>query len=151
VVQAIEKDKEMQSVLNNVRILENQLDESTHAIWGKSISAPSPTSSGGKQVMATAELETIFEHYVLAEMKCTEFLCKRHSLMVEKTDHLEREIVEYANLGMKVGGVCECCLAFLSSLLYFESLNKTSVLLFCLPYDTNYILCVAIRILRPIF
>jgi hypothetical protein len=38
----------------------------------------------------------------LAEMKCTEFLCKRNSLMIEKAVLLEREIVEYTNLGMKV-------------------------------------------------
>jgi hypothetical protein len=104
VVQAIEKDKEMQSVLDNVRLLENNLDKGTNAIWGTRTTAQvsSPTSQTGSQLVAPSDLEKVFENYVMAEMKCTEFLCKRHSLMIEKTAHLEREIVEYTNLGMKV-------------------------------------------------
>ena len=106
VVRAIEKDKEMQTVLENVRVFENTLDTNTNAIWGTSTedaSFPTSSSRGQQGLDETADLETVFDHYVLAEMKCTEFLCKRNSLMIEKTAHLEREIVEYTNLGMKVG------------------------------------------------
>lgn len=108
VVQAIEKDKEMQSVLENVKILENMFDKNTNAIWGISTTSAGAGAGSGagrgeqKGVDETADLESFFDNYVLAEMKCTEFLCKRHSLMIEKTAHLEREIVEYTNLGMKV-------------------------------------------------
>lgn len=106
VVRAIETDKELQFVLANVHLLENALQESTHAMWGEHAS-PSPTLAGAQsETPDSSDLEAVFEEYVLAEMKCTEFLCKRHTLMVEKMSHLEREIVEYTNLGMKVRYLC---------------------------------------------
>lgn len=99
VVQAIEKDREMQLVLENVRTLENSWSKSTNEIWGGVTADRTPSVVERPDA---SELEGVFENYVLAEMKCTEFLCKRNSLMIEKAVLLEREIVEYTNLGMKV-------------------------------------------------
>ena len=83
--------------------MENNWRESTTKIWGESVAATSPSSPvGRKNGSVSSDLVTGFENYVFAEMKCAEFLCKRHSLMIEKSVHLQREIVEYTNLGMKV-------------------------------------------------
>ena len=118
VVQAIEKDKEMQSVLDSVHLLESDLNQSTHDIWGDTVDvSASAASLGGTNVVEASDLEKVFENYILAELKCTEFLCKRHSLMIEKTAHLEREIDEYTNLGMKV------CDVYLLNILLCEAFS----------------------------
>lgn len=106
VVHAIEKDREMKTILDKVHLLENQLDMVTNVIWDISVpSSPSSTSlssSEKNQAVFSTEIEELFEIYLATELKCTEFLSKRSALMLEKSAQLEREIVEYSNLGMKV-------------------------------------------------
>lgn len=96
VVLAIEKDKQVQGLLNGIRELEKSFDLSIHDIWEAQQNTPRRVDN-----MNPNEMRSLLEEYVCAELKCSQFLCNRYSLMKQKIFNLEREVAEYTNLGMK--------------------------------------------------
>lgn len=98
VVDALEKDNQLNHLFTNLKSLEHVMDEIS-TIGLDSLSSLSTTVH---DTIKTDSLVDTFVNYSAVEAKCIEFLTKRIVLMKEKISYSEREVTEYKNLGMTV-------------------------------------------------
>lgn len=98
IVDAIEKDNQLNNLINNLKNLELVMDD----VAKVGIHTLSTLSQSSNQTVNTDHLVEIFVTYSKSESKCVEFLSKRIQLMKEKTNYSLREAAEYKNLGMNV-------------------------------------------------
>jgi hypothetical protein len=97
-VDAIDKDNQIQHLFLNLKKLETVLDEISTIGMG-SITSLSHTLH---ETIKTDGLVETFLQYSSVESKCVEFLTKRVILMKEKVKYSQQEVIEYKNLGMTV-------------------------------------------------
>jgi hypothetical protein len=127
VVEAIEKDNQIQNLFLNLNKLETVLDEVSTIGMG-SITSLSQTL---QETVKTDGLVDTFLQYSSVESKCIEFLTKRVILMKEKVKFSDQEVVEYKNLGMTVSFSLLPCLFLCLSLSFSVSLSLSLSLTLC--------------------
>ena len=98
VVEAIEKDSQLNKIITNLQNLESVMDD----VAKIGINTLSTLSHSSNQTVNTDHLIELFVAYSKSESKCVEFLSRRVQLMKEKTNYSQREATEYKNLGMNV-------------------------------------------------
>lgn len=99
IVEALEKDKQINQLFINLKNLETVMDEVSTIGISTGIGGHDGNGQGGGSHEIL--LET-FVTYSEIETKCIEFLTKRILLMKEKILYSQREVTEYRNLGMSV-------------------------------------------------
>ena len=103
VLQAMEKDKQMRALLESVRGMEQAVDD----VVVSSLRPTGARADGGLgSRVPSVSPETLiagFLAYAASEAACVNVLSKRVCLMRDNRANLQREVMDYKNLGMQVG------------------------------------------------